>query len=160
MRCGNVFGFTLNVPSDTSFDDAFTLTIPYCNGFSADDIYTYNDNTGEWKKQNGEFDYTEFTITMYPSALSTHGVFALALDDDDKKGTSENETENQDDDDSELEVTVEDGDDEEDDGVVVTTSGNHLPSTATNVFNYLLIGAALLVAGFGFIFFKRRMAQK
>src|SRR5699024_3033943 len=77
QRCGNVFDIVVNTPADTSYTGNFTLTMLYCNGFAADDIYLYNGDTKEWEKQNGEFNYDDFSITIHPSHFSKYGVFAL-----------------------------------------------------------------------------------
>src|SRR5699024_5872944 len=60
--------------------EPFTMIMNYCNGESADDIYFFNEEEDDWVKQDGEFDYDTFTISIEATLNGKYGIFALGYD--------------------------------------------------------------------------------
>lgn len=170
--CGPILSFDLTLPDGTSFSDSFMLHMIFCNGGDNPDIYYYDEDNKKWEKQNAEIETKtpeemeeNSQITMFTEldSFSSYGVFdgidessepsGDNGDDEEKKPSAEDNGDEKPDDDSTM-ITVEDGDDE------IVSDGDVLPSTATNLFNYLLIGGGLLVAGLLVYFLRRKFATK
>src|SRR5699024_881795 len=120
--------------------------------------------------QNGEFNYDDFSITIHPSHFSKYGVFALdepyepeeseepkgeeGPNDENKYHDESTEKKGTEDDYTEL-VTKDEADDGTGSEQAIESNDDRLPSTATNLFNWMLIGGALLVVGL-FLFLINR----
>src|SRR5699024_8002286 len=154
------FNFTLNTPENTDFKDSFTLEMSYCNGVEADGIYYFNEETEKWEKQESTFNDDDLTITSDIPHLSTYGVFAIGdmdelLGTDNDKNDEKTNDEKTKGEEDEKEVVVEDGDDEITDEEEVTGIASILPNTATNIYNWLLVGIAFVVIG-GVLFIMQK----
>jgi len=154
-----------------------------CNDDATDaDIYYYNDQTTAWVQQKGTVDTLAQTITINPEHFSVYGVFAELstggpgsgdpstgepgttpgpkdpefdpCDSQDPIAAGCPEDELKDDDDKgETTVTVEDDD-------KTTPKGTgFLPKTATEMYNYLLVGSLLLILGVGTAIYMHRRKQ-
>lgn len=159
-RGGDVLEFILTTPEGSEFTGNFELKMPYGNGVSVDDIFYYNEETEQWDAQGAEFDYDDFTLNTELSHLSTYGVFGIDEEDESTKeevtkkneedDTNIKEESSKEDDSSEIAVSVEEDKDKK---------GGLLPSTATGIFNWVLVGGVLIIIGFAFFIINKRKSS-
>lgn len=171
IRCGEAMEFDVNTPEGESFAGHFDLKMSYCNGFSADDIYSYENE--DWEAQGGEFDYNDFTLNLQTGTLGSLGVFALDDEYDEtaagknsdgdskdskkapkeaanneKDGNNGNNENANNDEDNAADIAVNDNDNDKDDGFL-------LPSTATNMFTWIVIGSILALGGITLLIIRK-----
>ncbi|MBU9713669.1 GLUG motif-containing protein [Evansella tamaricis] len=176
-------------PAIIDYQDFYILQMGYdSDEYDADDvdIYYYNEDDEEWVAQDATVDEAAGTLTLEVDSFSTYGIFAKVEDDDgdDDNGDGEDNGDQGDrngegddgddsiDDDGESSTgdddsTEDDADETEEESTEEETpaSGDDdekLPSTATNVYNYLIAGFLLLITGvFLYVFArKRRLASQ
>ncbi|WP_231710603.1 family 43 glycosylhydrolase [Gracilibacillus suaedae] len=139
-------------------------------------IYYYNEEADEWEYRGGEVNEENQVISLQVSHFSTYGVFVSAdssdgEDDQDGEG-GQVEEDSQDGEGGQVEEDSQDGEGGEDGQVEEDTQsgedgqdreagqdgdddqtgkeneyGQELPSTATNLFNYLIFGLLLFILG-------------
>lgn len=138
-------------------------------------IYYYNEDIGEWEKRNGEIAKADQIISLNVPHFSTYGVFVeneQTPGDGDSGEGGEDGTDGENGDSGEDGENGENGEDGKDGkdvkngkDVKGNTNGNNdlsseevkeLPNTATNLFNYLILGLILLVIGGVIIFYVRK----
>lgn len=177
---GPVLEFIFKYPDGQNFTGNFTLTMGYNDDATDADIYYYNDQTKSWEPQKGTVDSSTQTITINPEHFSVYGVFAESptgepgsgdpstgepgttpepgdpeFDPCDSQdpiaaGCPEDQLKDDDDDKGETTVTV------EDDDKTSPKGKGFLPKTATEMYNYLLVGSLLLISGVGTAIYMRR----
>ncbi|MGM8366430.1 fibronectin type III domain-containing protein [Virgibacillus sp. W0181] len=171
-------GIEVNVQFPSSYKgetEHFTLTMNYDNEtYSADqvDIYYFNEDTKEWEEQNGDVNEEKGVITLKVPHFSKYAV--LAKVNNDKEGSQGNEdTANpknpgQDDgsgkeDESPGDVNTDSNSDGKSpalDDANQDKDGDKLPGTATNIFNWIVLGVFLLLVGVILIIRKRKNDRK
>lgn len=102
-------------------------------------VFYYNEETKVWELIGGT--YEDGKITAKTKHFSTYGVFEVEAET--KKAETDTDK-NTDTNTNNLPTST-------------PKSGNSLPSTATNAYNTLILGALLLFAGFGVYGVKRRL---
>ncbi|WP_273126967.1 CBM96 family carbohydrate-binding protein [Bacillus weihaiensis] len=185
VLAGDEYTFTFDFPAGMeSYTGTYLLTLGYdANAYNSDEvaIYYFNETNKEWEFQGGDVDYD--TITLEVNHFSTYGVFAKVQENpeepEDSSDPGDKETPNDSDkqedssDEDEKEELIDpvekeessnqDEKEESNDPVQKEKSTNQdhvLPATATNVYNYLLIGLALMVIGGTTVLFTRRKDMK
>ncbi|MDL4839188.1 family 43 glycosylhydrolase [Aquibacillus rhizosphaerae] len=178
---GDNLTFTFEFPEGSKAPNSdFSLVMGYDEGGDAAGvaIYYYNEDTQTWEERGGNIDEENQTITIAVSHFSTYGVFVEAEQTPGEGGQDGEDgsdgSDGQDGKDGEDGADGENGQDGEDsqdntDGEGVSagkdnqngdgTSGKDekLPDTATNLFNYLLIGMILLaVSGLTVLYARKR----
>ncbi|WP_058306261.1 glycosyl hydrolase 53 family protein [Gracilibacillus massiliensis] len=166
-RAGDLFDFEFDYPIGNEPNGEFTLVLEYdSSNYSADEINIYylNEKTGEWEHRGGEAE--KGTIRLQVPHFSIYGVFAEETDD---ANNEENPPVDNQDETNEEDQQVENQDqtNEEDpqvDNNQETNQKNNqenekdkLPDTATNLFNWILLGAILIIIGVSVIYIKKRM---
>lgn len=158
IRCGGVYEVLLETSEETIYHEPFTITMNYCNGEAADDIYFFDEDGGDWVKQDGKLEDDTFTISVESTWSGKYGVFALGYHlNEETKGTTKDEViviDKKEENEEENKVFVVASNEEKDD-----RTGFILPSTATNLFNFILIGVGLLLLGGIIIFFTRKRKE-
>lgn len=156
---GPVYDFTITVGSKEISDfNGHNVTLnlqvnpKLVEGLNPDEIkaFYFNEETNEWEViENSFYDGSNGIVTANTTHFSTFGVFkedhnvnqslptvANVSDNNDKNGKSANisgpSSQNQ------------------------SPGGKELPDTATNLYNYLLLGIVLLLIGAGFYLYDRR----
>ncbi|MDL4839187.1 Ig-like domain-containing protein, partial [Aquibacillus rhizosphaerae] len=164
---GEQLTFTFEYPEgSTEPSESFQLTLGYDTGADTEQlaIYYYNEAEDKWELRGGEVDEENQVIMLAVPHFSTYGVFVETPDDDQDGGDGQPGEDGQDGEDGQPGEDGQDGTDGEagedgqdgagdqagddnQDGDEASGKDEKLPNTATNLFNYLLIGMILLVAG-------------
>lgn len=136
----DVLDFDFQFPEgQQDYTGGFLLMMGYdTDKYSSDevDIYYYNESEKEWEKQQGNVDEAFGVIELETSHFSTYGVFAKAKPKGNKPPTNGSDNG----DGSKGGVTPKNT-------TPPKSKGDKLPKTATNHYNWLLIGALLFAIG-------------
>ncbi|WP_117168312.1 5'-nucleotidase C-terminal domain-containing protein [Paraliobacillus sediminis] len=152
-----IFDFTITSNGEviSEFEEAVTLefNVDADKVSNPEDVklYYYNPETSEWELIGGT--YQDGVLTAKTNHFSIFAVFEVAAvtppvdPEGDTSGNGDNEgSEDDTDTTDENEETATSSDDDE----------TSLPDTATSIFNMLLMGGLLLLAGFGFYLYQKR----
>ncbi|WP_186580389.1 glycoside hydrolase [Aquibacillus kalidii] len=117
-QAGDVYDFVFTYPGDDSYHGTFSLSLDYDQeSFNSEDVSIYYLNEANDNWEKQGGSAKDGNVTLEVSHFSTYGVFAADVD----KSTADSNS----------------NDDEE----------QPLPDTATNTFNFLLVGLVLLLVG-------------
>lgn len=108
-------------------------------------IYHYGEDNGWVMQEGGKVNSEENSITLNVSEFSSYGVFTEVKKEEvtptpEKPETEDNET---------TTVTIEDDGDDQGEKVASIDTGNVLPDTATDHYNWLMVGSIMFVVGLG-----------
>ncbi|WP_117161083.1 5'-nucleotidase C-terminal domain-containing protein [Paraliobacillus sp. X-1268] len=136
-------------------------------------LYYYNPETSEWELIGGT--YQDGMLTAITTHFSIFTVFELAAvpptpvdppeeepinPEEEPTNPEEDGSDNGENEGSENSDDTDTGDTDENEETATATSSDDdetsLPETATSIFNMLLMGAMLLLAGFGFYLYQKR----
>lgn len=150
---GDMFQFLFD--NSIEFDGKFKLILGYDkNKFKADEvaIYYYNSKTKKWEAIGGYVDAKNGTITAEVDHFSIYGV--LSASKTANVGHEKDVTEEKDENGTKVNDAGNKGKGKT--GVSEQQDGNKLPKTATNAFNFLALGAVLMVVGIGTAIYRRK----
>ncbi|OLS33390.1 LamG-like jellyroll fold domain-containing protein [Bacillus sp. MRMR6] len=147
---GDSFTFTFEFPEGLSNPiGEYTLVMGYNEEADSDKvaIYYFNETTGKWEHRGGELNTENQTITLSVPHFSTYGVFvpSEAPGEEDPQTPGEEDPQTPGDENPQTpgeEDPQTPGENNESPG-----ENNELPDTATNLYNYLLVGMILLAIG-------------
>ncbi|WP_158515116.1 bifunctional 2',3'-cyclic-nucleotide 2'-phosphodiesterase/3'-nucleotidase [Bacillus weihaiensis] len=182
----NMYDFTIeqNGTSITTFEEAVTLSFTVDPTNTVDPaVYYLNEETNEWELQESSYNSEAGKVNGYVNHFSVFTVMEMTStpdptnpDDDDKETGNDDSGTGSDTDSGSDEGTGSDSDNTES-GTDTTekgnidyeqvssddsskdqssTNGKSLPNTATNSFNFLLLGLIALAAGGIFFFIQRK----
>lgn len=189
VLAGDWFDFEFTGIEGVIGDFELTLGIHDDAGLERVGMYHFNEEIGEWEFVEASIDQSNRTITATVNDFSVYAVFEQVEDEEEgaipEEGNKEGEDDGKKDDQQEERDTDEDNDerttDDQDDGKGTRTddldenddthafegknndqisSGEKLPETATNTYNYMLIGLGLLLFGTMLIFIQRQRVNQ
>ncbi|SHM57099.1 LamG-like jellyroll fold domain-containing protein [Gracilibacillus kekensis] len=153
---GDVYEYIFEYPSG-NYSESFTLTLEYDQEKFKEkevDVHYQGEDSDEWEIRDSKAD--QGVISFTTNSFSTYGVFA----EEERSNDGENSDDNADEDNNSGSDNQDQGntnqvnESESDQGE--TTSEESLPDTATSMFNWLLVGLALLVLGIVIYFIVNR----
>ncbi|CQR45955.1 bifunctional 2',3'-cyclic nucleotide 2'-phosphodiesterase/3'-nucleotidase precursor protein [Paraliobacillus sp. PM-2] len=136
-QAGDVYHFEFSYPEGQKPSGIFTLVLGYDQEKYADDkvkIYYYNEGTSTWELRGG--DAANGAITLEVPHFSTYGVFVATTSDNNQNIVDSDDGEDK-------QSNEQTGNEKQDD------NGNKLPNTATPMYNWIVVGIALLIIGLG-----------
>ncbi|MBS4209186.1 GDSL-type esterase/lipase family protein [Bacillus sp. FJAT-50079] len=166
---GDALNFEFQYPEGfKDYEGTFTLMMGYDADSPEDvDIYYYNEAEGKWESQKGEKNKELQTISIVVTHFSNYGVFAQVDKPDDTPPVDPKDPV-QDPDDGDDDKTPVPGakdpgngskddtkKDKKDDKTKHTKKGS-LPNTATNDYNWLMLGISLLLTGVAMFLLSRK----
>ncbi|MBU9712731.1 LPXTG cell wall anchor domain-containing protein [Bacillus tamaricis] len=154
---GDIYEVTVVYPDGTSeplTHGDFILNLHYFSGLDPElvEIYYYDEGTNKWVLKGGQVDKSEQFITLEVSHFSTYGVF--------QKRQEQTPVEKEEDNEGPILGTSPSsgkvGKDSTNEKNHEVKDGEALPSTATNSYNWLLVGLLMLLIGSSIFFWNRK----
>lgn len=190
VLAGDWFDFTFTGIEGVTGTFELTLGIHDDANLDKVGMYHFNEEQGAWEFVEATVDQSKRTITANVNEFSVYAVFERIEEEEEEKdreedGNTEDEDDGKENDQKEDldtdgdngEGSTDDQDDEDTTGTVdldehdgthaiedqtddQTSSGEKLPETATNTYNYMLIGLFLLMIGSTLIFIQKQRATR
>lgn len=160
-------GLMIDGESVTEFNPAVILTYDLAGLDQATSIYHYNEEMDQWDRMDSSV--SQDAITAELNHFSIFGVFSddifLSEESDDapsgESGTTIPDKETEEDEykehdkDKEHDVSIEDDKEEANEA----TDSQALPNTATNVFNYVMLGLMMILVSGLVLIYKKKQAR-
>lgn len=165
---GDVLNFNFDFPNGfENYTGKYQLIMGYDDDSDNVDIYYYDEQSEQWVKQNGQLNKQLKEISLEVTHFSNYGVFAQVSSnggnnedsennetDDETNGNENEPNDSEDSDDGEMyDDTTDNQSDDNIDG-----TGKKLPKTATNYYNWMLVGFIMIAVGV--IYWKRSTIKR
>ncbi|WP_186579653.1 rhamnogalacturonan lyase family protein [Aquibacillus kalidii] len=153
-QSGDILTVTFKFPEDsTPPTDAYTLVLGYKDNADAEKlaIYYFNEESGKWEQKGGDVDETNQTVSLEVPHFSTYGVFVEETATGEEDGADTDSGSNTDtDSDSGNDPAPNSGSNAD------VAGDGELPSTATTMFNWMLIGLIVVALGIALLIVRKR----
>lgn len=150
---GGIYTFTFHYPHAEQPEGEFILSLPYDQGNDEEKIgiYYFNQDINQWEYRGGHLNIEQHMISISVSSFSTYGVFAEVTEEEETPIVVIPEIPSNE---EEAPPPAVDEQDQE------PEAPSDLPRTATNLFNWLIFGAILLIIGGVYMIYYIRATRK
>lgn len=161
----NAYKFTIRQGKETisEFEEPIVLTFNVnaegANNVANLQVFYLNETTGKWENIGGKYNAEAGTVTAQTNHFSTFAVFEAEAIDSDHIVVIDNESSEQEENSGDDPVIENDDNVSTDVAIDKDVTSLLLPKTATNTYNIMFFGFALLLAGVS-VFAMRRFSSK